>query len=310
MSENAKIYTNVEPFWQVQGSKSFCKAKGDWIDFKRIHLSFVRHNGKPDCKQEAAIEGAVKLEGADGALFLAEMILSGAAKKLAARSKQEAAASGNYPKAFFESMGGTVASRSSDGKCQFRQFSVAPGMKSDYVFTMVACEGQENRMGGIQPVQGAARTRIDVPLSAGDLFCFASCIRAEHTAQRVFIRLKDKGAISDKTNIASQNREPAATALVAATPTKGMTRCILYDTSGYYNNGLPKAVLIEGAEKLLQDITRILLYQGNFVADKASYISAVKFINESKKGHTIVNFNGKMDESKSCSVVVVVDNID
>lgn len=49
-------------FWQMQGLTSFCKAKNDWLPFDRVHMSFVKHDGKANgCKQVLAIEGGVKL---------------------------------------------------------------------------------------------------------------------------------------------------------------------------------------------------------------------------------------------------------
>lgn len=182
MSEQQHI-REVQPFWQAQGIKSFCKAKGDWLKFDRVHLSFVSHAGKPSCKQIVAIEGALKIHGKDGALFLSDMVLSGAAKKLADNSRAQVE-QGEYAKAIFESMGGTSAARSKEGKCMFRSFSLVPGMKSDYVIQMTTCDGVENATGGIQAISGAKRDTIRVALSAGELFDFARSVQIEYTAFR------------------------------------------------------------------------------------------------------------------------------
>ena len=60
--------------WQQQGASSFVKIKMDWARFGKIHFSFVQHSGKPACKQVASIEAALKVDGGDGALYLAEAV--------------------------------------------------------------------------------------------------------------------------------------------------------------------------------------------------------------------------------------------
>ena len=115
-----------EHLWEVQAAKSFCKMKKDWLSHERIHLSFVKHSGKPECKQELVIEGAIKLAGTDGAVNLSYLILTGRLRKIAEMKKKEAAEKQQrYVDPLFTSMGGTVASRSADGaSCTFREFAV------------------------------------------------------------------------------------------------------------------------------------------------------------------------------------------
>ena len=101
-----------EHLWEVQAAKSFCKMKKDWLSHERIHLSFVKHSGKPECKQELVIEGAIKLAGTDGAVNLSYLILTGRLRKIAEMKKKEAAEKQQrYVDPLFTSMGGTVASR-------------------------------------------------------------------------------------------------------------------------------------------------------------------------------------------------------
>lgn len=287
-------------FFQIQGLKSFCKAKNDWIRFERIHLSFVQHTGKPKCEQTGSIEGALKLHGADGALHLANMILSGELAKKAAQSKAQA--NGSYPQAVFVSLGGTPAARSKTGSAVFRQFSVSPGSKSDYVFTMSQCDGEETQTGGISPKKGAQRTNIFVPLSSGDLRDFAQSVIAEYTAYRTAFYF------TPNTMAESQQTETGpSTYAHQSLPSERSDLCaIVYDTAGCYNNGTPQLFSIQNLEKGLQEITKILLAsEKKYVASKQDYSDCIELIRQKKEADLIINYKAK-NTGETCQLVVML----
>lgn len=301
-------------FWQIQGLTSFCKARADWLEYDRIHLSFVKHEGKNNnCKQTLAIEGAVKLHGSDGVLYLSELILSGAAKKLAEKAK--AAAGNGYVQPIFTSMGGTVSARSNNGQCMFRQFSVVPGTKSEYVLQMTTCPGEENATGGIQPVKGAKRESIYVPLTSGDLVSFAKAVQIEVTAFRTVKMLSDVSKNSEENHTQpAPSEQPAEQKPAAQTtqtvPAEKPTLAIIYETTGIVNRGLPFAMLAENGVNVLKGVIQALLgAPERYVCIPEQYNNAVKLIEGKQKGSAIVNLAGKQDASKKASIVVVIDTL-
>lgn len=294
-----------EYFWQMQGLTSFCKAKGDWLPYERIHLSFVKHEGKDKgCKQVLAIEGALKVHGADGALYLSELILSGGVKKLAERSRANPNENG-YLTPIFQSMGGTVTSRAQDGKCIFRQFSLAPGKKSDYVFSMMMCDGEETKTGGIQPIKNAKRETIYVSLNTADLVDFAASFKAEYAAYRMNMMMQSQEAqpaAGDKNpNAAGGNHNTPAT-------TKSQNLAIMYEQSGMINNGLPFVTELSGATALMEKVVRAIAKapQG-YSPDNPQFVAKAKqLIAKGAKGNTVIPFTGT--DGEKTALVLVVDN--
>lgn len=163
--------------WQQQGASSFVKIKMDWARFGKIHFSFVQHSGKPACKQVASIEAALKVDGGDGALYLAEAVKNNTMERRRAKALEDQKASGaKYPAPMFTSMGGTTAQRSKTGQCVFRQVSLVPGMKTDYALQVVEADGEPTATGGISMKKGAQVTRITVGLKREELLSMASAI--------------------------------------------------------------------------------------------------------------------------------------
>ena len=163
--------------WQQQGASSFVKIKMDWARFGKIHFSFVQHSGKPACKQVASIEAALKVDGGDGALYLAEAVKNNTMERRRAKALEDQKASGaKYPAPMFTSMGGTTAQRSKTGQCVFRQVSLVPGMKTDYALQVVEADGEQTTTGGISMKKGAQITRITVGLKREELLSMASAI--------------------------------------------------------------------------------------------------------------------------------------
>lgn len=296
-------------FWQMQGLTSFCKARADWLEFDRIHLSFVKHEGrKNNCKQTLAIEGAVKLHGSDGVLYLSELILSGEAKKMAEKSKKEA--NDGFVQPFFTTMGGTVSSRSNKGQCMFRQFSVAAGNKSDYVFQMMTCAGEENATGGIQPVKGAKRDTIYVSLSTADLVDFARAVQMEVTAYRTTKMLTSAGMMPpverkdapDDVKGAEQNK-PKDSA-----PKNKQMLVIITVPNGIVNGGRPFATSTQNGVKTLKAVVTAMLHAPQrYVCDTEHYQSAVQLIEEEKEGAVDISLTGKYDSQEKATISLVVD---
>lgn len=192
-------YAKVYDIWDCQGKNSFVKAKTDWFSAEkyasRLHFSFVKHSGRPTCKQEAAIEIAIPMikTGSDGAghdgnnaLALASIINSGRLEKMCAASRAAAAQQGKqYADDIFCCIGGTPASRSKTGKPEFRQLSIAPAVRGDgYVIKASSCEGVQADTGAISPAQGAQRTIIMVPVSIMYMRALGQYIITEWTAYK------------------------------------------------------------------------------------------------------------------------------
>lgn len=222
--------------WQQQGASSFVKIKMDWARFGKIHFSFVQHSGKPACKQIANIEAALKVDGGDGALYLAEAVKNNTMEHKRAKALEDQKASGaKYPAPMFTSMGGTTAQRSKTGQCVFRQVSLVPGMKTDYALQVVEAEGEQTATGGISMKKGAQVTRITVGLKREELLSMASAILLAW--QAYMIASSAYGTLGAKPySDTLENSEPAATetrsAAVPFTPAAASTAWVVYDSLG------------------------------------------------------------------------------
>lgn len=190
--------------WNANGAKSFVKCQTDWFSGSnpdhlfdsRLHLSFVEHSGKQNnCKQLKHIEMGIPMvkAGGDGknsgttALGLAADILSGKLGKLASKSLKDAAANNQkYASEIWSCIGGTVASRSKDGKAEFRKISIAPGAKlGTYVFKASRCEGDSSgSMGGVSPKKDAVWETITVPVDSAYMNALGEVILTEWQAFR------------------------------------------------------------------------------------------------------------------------------
>ena len=174
--------------WQQQGASSFVKIKMDWARFGKIHFSFVQHSGKPACKQVASIEAALKVDGGDGALYLAEAVKNNTMERRRAKALEDQKASGaKYPAPMFTSMGGTTAQRSKTGQCVFRQVSLVPGMKTDYALQVVEADGEPTATGGISMKKGAGHahhSRLETGGIALDGECDPDGVAGVHDRQQ------------------------------------------------------------------------------------------------------------------------------
>lgn len=197
----------------------------------------------------------------------------------------------------------------------FRQFSVVPGTKSEYVLQMTTCPGEENATGGIQPVKGAKRESIYVPLTSGDLVSFAKAVQIEVTAFRTVKMLSDGSKNSEENHTQpAPSEQPAEQKPAAQTtqtvPAEKPTLAIIYETTGIVNRGLPFAMLAENGVNVLKGVIQALLgAPERYVCIPEQYNNAVKLIEGKQKGSAIVNLAGKQDASKKASIVVVIDTL-
>lgn len=224
--------------WQQQGASSFVKIKMDWARFGKIHFSFVQHSGKPACKQIANIEAALKVDGGDGALYLAEAVKNNTMEHKRAKALEEQKTSGaKYPAPMFTSMGGTIAQRSKTGQCVFRQISLMPGMKTDYALQVVEAEGEQTATGGISMKKGAQVTRITVGLKREELLSMASAILMAW--QAYMIASSAYGTLGENTYAepaAHNEPQTSAPAAASAVPTAQAVQAkdawVIYDGLG------------------------------------------------------------------------------
>lgn len=202
----------------------------DWAQYDKIHLSFVQHSGKPECKQLSNIEAALKVSGADSALYLCEAVLNGfiEAKRNASLEKQKQSGA-KYAEPIFSSMGGTVAKRSKTGKCMFRQVTLSPGTSADYALQAVEAEGEETTTGGIAMKKGATVNRITVGIRREELMSMASVIKMAWQAYLI-----NGGDVAHSENGHDDAPPPAAPAQKTEAPAPaapGMAY-VVYDSEG------------------------------------------------------------------------------
>ena len=177
----------------VQGAKSFLKCKMDWVGIGKLHVSFVSHTGLENgCKQLGHIEAALPFDGEDGALALGKMILRGDLDKGRARSIKKAKETGaKYPEPVFTYNGGSEAK--ADRPVMWRQVSIAPGAKSDFVFQVTEAEGEKNVRGGYQK-RSARRSSASRWVSAAGN-CWNTPRKSKHITRITLQTLNDMRGI-------------------------------------------------------------------------------------------------------------------
>lgn len=167
--------------FQQQGPSAFLKVKMDWARIGKLHLSFVKHDGRKNgCNQIAHIEAALDLFGGPGkenAHYLAEAIKNGYLEHLRGASiRAKLEAKSQYCEPIFVSNGGSPAKPESNRPCMWRVVTISPGLKTDYAISVSEAEGVVNSMGGFSKKEGAPITRIDVGMSREELLALAGVI--------------------------------------------------------------------------------------------------------------------------------------
>lgn len=312
-------------FWEMQGSKSFVKARTDWMEYDKIRLSFVRHSGRKNgAAQEAAIEGAIPIHGNAGALFLSHLILSGGTKAIAKKRKADAE-NGQPMQPIFTNYGGTPASRSADGICKSRQFSLCVGNKIDYIMQMVICEGIEGVGGEIRPKPNAVRETIAVGVPTENLVDFAISVQQEAAAFRtakmlgIEPRLRQRYNPNEENTAAVQEstpvQTPVPTAPVQSVPAPAVQSeptkiAMIYSDNPDINGGFPFAVTLDHAAETLQStIETFTMSEDKYRCSLARYNEAKKAIETGKTTAVAIDLKSKVDENKIVHIIVTVDKI-
>lgn len=303
----------------LQGMKSFIKVK--YTNFGKLQLSGVNHSGKDNgAKQLASIDAYMDYYGRNGALFLAEMVTSGVAKKLATRSKEAAAKAGSkYPQPIFKSQGGTSAEKSKDNKPKYREILLAPGSSQDYVLTLTECDAQVTKTGGYRPAADAKKTTINVGISSRDLVSLAKVIEAEYSAYRVMSVMKSEEAYAalrkgqNNTEPASPAPAPAPapapqnTAVTTPAVEDISTVVTVYDDCGALNGRPYTSTLKRGwsvVERAVQRVQRLKDYDGC-----SGTVSVKTAIENGTIGNYIIDVFNNEDPSVSSKVIVIIDKL-
>lgn len=291
--------------FQQQGATSFVKVKMDWARFGKIHFSFVQHSGKPECKQVASVEAALKVDGGDGALYLAEAVRNNTIERKRAKTLEEQKASGaKYPAPLFTSMGGTTAQRSKTGKCMFRQVSLVPGMKTDYALQVVEAEGEQTTTGGIAMKKGAQMTRITVGLKREELLSMASAILLSWQAYLAISGVYGiRAAMSDeRPTDAVENTPPVRQAPQQETSPADKDAWVVYDSLG---ETFEVALTQQAAILCVQESITLLrkTQQGYARKDNAEYNAVKTAIQTGCDELPSISLTGKNGEA--CEVIVL-----
>lgn len=168
---------NKDYIAQMQGGRSFVKAKMDSAGIGKVHLSFVEHSGKPKCEQLASIESYINFDGTGSVSQLYFLVMSGTLRRLYGQSVKRAKETGSkYPDAVWEYSGGSAEKRDSSGNvtkpCRFYSVKVSPGSKSEIVMQVAEGEGEVTETGGFMLKKGATLKRINVPFTYVDFCAF------------------------------------------------------------------------------------------------------------------------------------------
>ena len=158
---------------------SFVKAKADAFGIEKLVLSFVNYDNKTK-KLKDSIDCYLSF---GDALYLFELVTSSQLAKLCQKEKTRVASSGEkYCKDIYSSpLGGihedTAKKRGlrTDGLAISRCFSIAPGLKQDYVITCKQSAGKTNEKGLIVPT-GKPEVLVRVACSSMELRKFATLI--------------------------------------------------------------------------------------------------------------------------------------
>lgn len=185
------------------GSMSLVKAKTDWLNINKIHLSFVQHTGlKNGCKRVASIEAALPIylasgmvaEGSnapeDNSSGLEKLVYMVNSKSLFTRldASRKAALAQNpnadkvYPASVFEFMGGSTDK--STGKIRYRKISIGPAMiakgrpNKNIVLKCMECDGKTTATGGLVALpEYPNQVSISVPFKPAEFVVFIMAIK-------------------------------------------------------------------------------------------------------------------------------------
>ncbi len=293
-------------FWQRQGATSFVKLKQDWFPIGKVHLSFVKHKGKPQCVQDYAIEAGIDF---DEALSLAASILNRELKAAVIESKKRKTETNQqYADAAFRSQGGSPAKPDKNRPCLYREITIGPGDKAEFSLGVMQCEGETNDIGGFQAKSGAKKQYIFIGLAYDELKAFAQVIVAEYTAYRSYV-LQKEGIYSWRDEQAAKDTG-SQQSTPAASPAAPAMMVLVYDNKGKLNRATPMMRTQQSAVAAIQEAMKALLaLPEKFVkTDGGEEYDAAKNLAEGRNaGTAIINLKSKVDENQTCKLIVVVD---
>lgn len=173
---------------QMQGSKAFVKAKADAFAIGKVHLSFVAHSGKPECVQEAVVEGYLDFKDATQLYYLC---MSGDIKLRYSRSiKKQQETQAKYADPIWNYNGGSNAKYDQAGNlvkpCRYYEISVSPGSKAEIAFQAKEGDGEVTETGGFMLKKGSTLKRVNVPFNFVDFCSFIVTIHDAVTAYQVY----------------------------------------------------------------------------------------------------------------------------
>lgn len=297
-ARNTKIKEKDDSvIYQIQGPKSFLKVKMDWANIDKVHLSFVSHTGRANgCSPIAHVEGALRINGGDGALYFCEAILSGVMHKRRQKALNDAKAAGEkYPQAIFTYNGGSDAK--GDRPVMWRQIALAPGSKMDYAISVTEAEGEKNNLGGYQKKQGAKATFITVGCTSQELVAMASAIKMHWAAYianpagyleihgRKIPGVTDNAPAAPKPAATSALPAPQAPAAPAASSVPDRVY-VVYDSIG---SAMEVAITSAKALETLQRQITDMRKNGNWVRrDNKDYEAAKENILNGNRGIFVV----------------------
>ena len=192
------------------GASSFVKARADWLNIDKVHLSFVQHSGmKNGCKKLAAIEAALPIYRATGKMVnnmpednvsglqkLAYMVSNGslftrlknsrAAAMDKYRKENPNGANGDiYCESVFEFVGGSEAKNKNGHTVpiRYRKISIAPAAfkanrpNTNIVLEAFECDGSTTTTAGFVPQKGCPnKVQIRVGFKPAEFVVFIQAI--------------------------------------------------------------------------------------------------------------------------------------
>lgn len=175
---------NPNQIIRLDGKMCFVEVMNDAFPIGKVHLGFYSYDVSKEAKSRITNNIQIYMDIPEF-LALASDITGGTLSKLAAASLAEAAKDSSFPKAVFETMGGTPAHKlsgkqaRSDGMGVSRQFRINPGTKKPYLLSAESGPGMADEKGLIVPKYkpGQGEHKVMVPVTRNMLVRVAETVR-------------------------------------------------------------------------------------------------------------------------------------
>lgn len=181
----ARKIVNPSQIIRLDGSKCFVEVLNDAFPIGKVHLGFYTYDVSREAKSRFTNNIQIYLDIPEF-LALASDITGGTISKLAAASLAEAAKDSSFPKAVFETMGGTPANKlfgtkqaRADKMGISRQFRINPGSKKPYLLNAESGPGMADEKGLIVPKYkpGQGENKVMVPVTRNMMVRMAEMVR-------------------------------------------------------------------------------------------------------------------------------------